>query len=433
MGTTLSISAGDLHKTLLQTHAIGNVARRRFADALRALSEQQLYRKLGFSTIVSYAETCFGYGKSAIYELLRVSEKFTKLEKIAGAFEEGKLSWNLASKLTRVATPSTEETWIEFAETHKPAEVVAEVKEAIAKGRTEPRKNRRGLPGLTVRVMLEFSAEEHAVVERGFEKIVDEMSESLDGERPSPAQAILYLMDRVLKSGSVDADRKASGKKSYEVVFHKCTECDHESVETSTGRVELPEGSAGRFIDGPNTPAIRRSLFQRSGGRCENPMCGRRIAESGHGHHIEFRSQGGRTRLDNLAYVCVCCHSNVHAGTLAIERDADGGWRWIPKAEDLARKVREELAEIRGIPQIVNVESSRDSGDPEKLVDEQTVTDTVSALHHLGFTVREARLRTRGAAQRLGSDAKSADLLREAFRTRNQAEREHSDHRRGEK
>ena len=131
MGTTLSISAGDLHKILLQRHAIGNLARRRFADALRALSEEKLYRKLGFSTIVSYAETTFGYAKSAIYELLRVSEKFTSLEKIAGAFEEGKLSWNLAADLTRVATPSSEETWIGFAEKHKPAEVIAEVKEAI--------------------------------------------------------------------------------------------------------------------------------------------------------------------------------------------------------------------------------------------------------------------------------------------------------------
>ena len=52
MGKTLSISAGELHKILLQTHAIGNLARKRFADALRALSEQKLYRKLGFYTVM---------------------------------------------------------------------------------------------------------------------------------------------------------------------------------------------------------------------------------------------------------------------------------------------------------------------------------------------------------------------------------------------
>jgi len=129
----------------------------------------------------------------------------------------------------------------------------------------------------------------------------------------------------------------------------------------------------------------------------------------------------GCTRLDNLAYVCICCHSNIHAQTLVIEPDADGGWKWIPKAEDLRRKVQEELADIRCAPQILSVASPGDSGIAEDSLDEQAVADSVSALHPLGFTTPEARCRIRAATRRLGSGASSADLIREAFRSGNRA------------
>ena len=45
-----SISAAELHEILLTTHASGNLARRRFIDALRALHESRLYLERYFSS-----------------------------------------------------------------------------------------------------------------------------------------------------------------------------------------------------------------------------------------------------------------------------------------------------------------------------------------------------------------------------------------------
>ena len=130
-----SISAKELHEVLLRAHASGNVVRRRFIDALRALAEGRLHLELGFPDIVGYAEATFRYKKSQTYEFLRVSEALEGLEKIALAFELGKLSWSLVALLTRVATTETEEEWLELATTHRVAETTAEVKDALRKRR----------------------------------------------------------------------------------------------------------------------------------------------------------------------------------------------------------------------------------------------------------------------------------------------------------
>jgi 5-methylcytosine-specific restriction endonuclease McrA len=40
-------------------------------------------------------------------------------------------------------------------------------------------------------------------------------------------------------------------------------------------------------------------------------------------HHIKFRSVGGDSTPENLAVLCRCCHSDVHAYRLAISGDAN--------------------------------------------------------------------------------------------------------------
>ena len=45
--TVFSISAKEFHEVLLRSQASGNIARRRFVDALRALAERRLYLELG--------------------------------------------------------------------------------------------------------------------------------------------------------------------------------------------------------------------------------------------------------------------------------------------------------------------------------------------------------------------------------------------------
>ena len=199
------------------------------------------------------------------------------------------------------------------------------------------------------------------------------MERSLGGERPEPADVLLQIMRRILSEGITEN----GGGSPYRVVYHQCPDCHRATVETATGRVEVPseviervagdasvvaiapedevpdsaEGTSptrsrrlpAELRDHPNSPALRRELIARSGGRCENPSCRRHVGACGHGHHIEHRACGGRTALWNEVYLCGTCHALVHAGLLLVEGDPSGGLRWRTRSMEILAPVEEEL------------------------------------------------------------------------------------------
>ncbi len=448
--TCVSISARELHELLLRMHAAANIAQRRFIDGLRAFSEQKLYLELGFPNITAYAERTFRFKKSQVYEFMRVSEALVTLPAIASAFEQGELSFSFTAELTRVASGETEAEWLEFARTRRVAVTLAEVKDALRKNRKLPRLGSYGLPGLPRILKLELAPEEHAIVERGLAKIADEMASGLDGTRPEPEKVLVYLMDRVLQGAQpwgAGGEGSREGKQPespYGLTFVCCPECHRAAVETPEGRVEVPleaverltgsaecvaidpererppeakgDGSAPRKRvpkserDRPNDARLRKELRARAGGRCENPYCRRPTNGGGHAHHIELRSEGGRTAPWNGAHVCERCHSLIHSGSLVVSGDPINGLQWTTRAEDIERRVRKELAEARALPQVRVVEASlfsgcpeNDSGCPENSEGEfgPIPRDAILALEKLGCTRSSAVQRATRAWERM--------------------------------
>ena len=178
--------------------------------------------------------------------------------------------------------------------------------------------------------------------------------------------------------------REERSESPFVVVFHQCSDCRRAAVETDDGRVEIPEealercrSSAEEVLieveespsspeerDRPNPPAPRRALRHREGGRCANPFCRQETGPLGHGHHIRFRSAGGRTSLSNEAWCCVRCHAAIHAGCLTVEGDAERGLVWRTRAEGMAQTVRASLERARSLPE-VRVPEIKESGCPD--------------------------------------------------------------------
>ncbi len=77
-------------------------------------------------------------------------------------------------------------------------------------------------------------------------------------------------------------------------------------------------------------PSTRRSLVARDG-HCVFPGCDRPAPWCA-GHHLKFWSDGGPTKLDNLALVCGPHHRMVHEEGWTLERK-DG--RWVAKPPPL--------------------------------------------------------------------------------------------------
>src|SRR5262245_23681815 len=111
-----SISALELHEILLRSHAALNAVKKRFIDALRALHDAKLCRQLGFPNIVAYVAATFRYGRSRTLEFIHVSRALVGLPAITAAFEKGAISFELAARLSEVATPQTEGEWLAFLE-----------------------------------------------------------------------------------------------------------------------------------------------------------------------------------------------------------------------------------------------------------------------------------------------------------------------------
>lgn len=64
--------------------------------------------------------------------------------------------------------------------------------------------------------------------------------------------------------------------------------------------------------------AIRRQLFERTGGFC--PYCGKPIAwETGHMHERTPRGKQGEVSIDNGVFICAICHLEGEHGNRKLQ------------------------------------------------------------------------------------------------------------------
>jgi hypothetical protein len=71
------------------------------------------------------------------------------------------------------------------------------------------------------------------------------------------------------------------------------------------------------------TTAQRRAAWTRDHGRCTYPRCRRPPADL---HHIQWWTRGGRTDLDNAAWLCAFHHWLIHERHWTLRRDPDRGY-----------------------------------------------------------------------------------------------------------
>ena len=171
-------SAAEIHGYLVETHAIGNAARLRFATLLLAVHESRLYLEFGHPSVTHYAEHCFKMGRTETLEALRVAKLIPERPQLQTACEQGEITWTLLKTITRVATDETEGEWLEFARKHTTTEVNIEVRDAQEKRRDHPRADRFGLPNLTTRWSVDLSSEERARLEAALEHAAGDIADS---------------------------------------------------------------------------------------------------------------------------------------------------------------------------------------------------------------------------------------------------------------
>jgi hypothetical protein len=446
------VSAEELHQYLLTAHRVGNWARHRYVTGLLALLESRHYVSLGCSSVFQYAEKHFGHQRTQTYEDLRVAKALRTLPRSTAAFDEGVISWCALQEITRVAAEATEEAWIAFARKRSLRHLKAEVQDAMEKGRDLPREDGYSIPRLKTRFVVELTPEEHELVIKALRKAAQELSASLGGKRVDLRQALLYLAQRLLETDlqGTPLGREERLMSIFNVLYHLCPKCRIGHVITDEGPVEVPaevvervEAEAERVEikpeeeagareearpepapkeppsgegpperDRPNPRWLIRKVLLRDGQVCSNPFCRRKLGL--HAHHIQLRSEGGRTALWNEAAVCTACHAALHQGLLRLTGDPLNGLQWRTRVDDMDLNldaVRAELARVplvaapaanpgaSGHPDASGCADSSGCADLSGCADTDAVV--LQAMTRLGYSPREARERLARALAKL--------------------------------
>ena len=329
--------------------------------------------KLGFGSFIEYIERLFGYRPRFTQEKLRVAEALEELPELDSALRDGELSWSAVRELTRVATLSTEKSWIAAARGRTVRDV-----EKLVSGRKPGDRPSDAASSEAKRHTLRFevSAEVLATFRDAMARLRRDTGGKLDDD------AALLLMARQVLGGPAD-----SGRASYQVSLTVCercrqayqhgggeqlevgaevlamAECDaqrlgqtHVGAGTTPGAGDATAAKAGATEAPAPTrvtqsipPAVRRRVFERDARKCSVPGC--RHSQYLDLHHIKPRAEGGDHEPEKLITLCGVHHRSAHTGALVVTgsyssgfvfRHADGtryGGAVAPEASELRQKV----------------------------------------------------------------------------------------------
>ena len=299
---------------------------------------------------------------AAARENVRVAHALEELPLTATAMKSGQLSYTKVRTMTRVATPETEATLLEYAQSTSAARL-----EWLARGwkklsrdgelAAEDVRHRSrtfsvaiDADGMYV-VRGRLEPEVGAVLMRAIEAASDALYRGEDGDarprnRQRRADAAGLVAERALAAGFDEGEAVGSGSRAerYQVVVH--TDAATLAERGETGRSELDgvrvsaETSRRMACDAARVamchrdgevvsvgrrtrtipPHIRRALEERDRG-CRYPGCASRFTEA---HHVKHWADGGETSLANTILLCRRHHRLVHEGGTRLALDRDG-------------------------------------------------------------------------------------------------------------
>jgi 5-methylcytosine-specific restriction endonuclease McrA len=284
---------------------------------------RKLYRDLGYSSMVLYAQQELGWSQSKAYDFLKICEKLDELPAVKKEVEGGKLGYARTRTIVGVATPDNEKEWVDLALNKSQTQL----KEAAQKARRKAAEVAKGqvsflpeepVPAAVVpqRVTLSMTPTQLARYEALWEKLRKQ-----GGLPADKVEALLEVMQNFVDGNSNPLEKPTTAP-PVQIHVHQCPDCEKTTVQTARGELTLsPEETARLKCDAQisepdhrNTttipPRTRRLVLARDRHRCQTPGCPHtHFLEI---HHIIPRARGGTHDPENLTTLCSACHALVH-------------------------------------------------------------------------------------------------------------------------
>lgn len=295
------------------------------ADAVSCFAEilrRRLYRELGYSSIHTYAEAELAFSRSKTFQFLQLAEAMNRLPRLSTALAKREISWTKAVSVARVATPSSEQQWLDTARRSGRRELEQRVRESRAQSKGlklsgQPEllpvlQHPAALPASVVRFELRLEPEQHAK----FQALMERLRKQ--GRSESRENLILLALAAFADDGS-ESSRLDLATAPYQIVVYRCEACG--GARLPDGRPLAPAAAAAAACDcrelrpgqanrASIPPATRRAVLARDGHRCAMPGCGgTHFLEV---HHRRPREAGGTNAVENLITLCSACHRLAH-------------------------------------------------------------------------------------------------------------------------
>jgi hypothetical protein len=306
----------------------GELAERDLALGIVAESAKkaEVWRRLGFASEGQYALERVGVSLSSLKAKRVLAARAGRLPELGSALASGRVGYEAAYLLSRVATAKTIAEWIRRAERRTVRHLKEEVEAVELLIRMGEGRDQAPLDEACLEPFFELERQ----IASG------ELVGVGDGKTSAASQTSGGKRSRVKRVARASA---ALGRVVLRWVVRRETLRFWRALEgvfrRVSSRVCRAPSSFLRFLCENFCriwlPSLRREpceyfeLYRRDAFRCMSPVCSRRDVTP---HHLRFRAHGGGDEDENVATLCVWCHLHgVHEGRIAAEPPASNV-RW---------------------------------------------------------------------------------------------------------
>jgi hypothetical protein len=277
------------------------------------------WQALGFHSEAHYARERLGMSRASLRSKLSLARRSQGLDRVIDALQQGRIGFEAAQLLARIATADTERAWVERAERrtfkHLREEVQA-VELATRLGeqtdRCPPSEEHIAQMQALERSIL--SGEFLSSVARNFAPEVDGSDEADAGPNRSPSDET----PAVQISGSPDGKVTLRIRVPGDVLLqYRQLERVHTRKLPGTSFIQFLCASFWRtWVPTLGISDRWEAIYRRDRYRCTSPVCHQRNVTL---HHVKYRASGGTDEPDNLTSPCPFCHlQGEHGGRLKI-------------------------------------------------------------------------------------------------------------------
>ena len=287
------------------------------AELGRRAAEHGVWKALGYLSFDQYCRERVGVSPAGMATRVALARRVVELPEVESAVVEGRIGYEAAALIARVAGGGTVEAWIGRAE-RRTVKLLREEIEAVemlarAEGLDE---HRLGPPEAAL-------LESIRAIERGVIAAVTWAAEGADLE----ARCSATREEGQMSGGEVGTTTLRLTVSEDTGRFWRTLEALHGGLGEDGSFVAFLVRAVMRSWSGAvPTKVAYGDVYLRDRWRCASPVCRSRSVTP---HHVRFRSRGGGEERGNLVSLCERCHLElVHGDRLAVTGVAPGALEW---------------------------------------------------------------------------------------------------------